>query len=216
MIDRNIINQMKIEVVYDIGACHGEWSLMMKKELFPNSKFIMFEANEKNISRLEKSNIEYFIEVLSDVDDKEVTFFCDAKDTSHGDSYYKEKTNLYNNNYGKKIKTITLDTLIEKNNLPLPNFIKIDTQGSELDILNGSKKAIRNVSLILLECPIIEYNENAPNIQNYLSFMKNNNFVPIQLIESHELDGILVQIDIMFMRKDLKEKYLGKTNLLKI
>ena len=48
--------------------------------------------------------------------------------------------------------------MVEKENLKLPNFIKIDTQGSEIDILKGSKNTLKNCNLIYLETPIIEYN----------------------------------------------------------
>ena len=51
----------------------------------------------------------------------------------------------------------------------LPDFIKIDTQGSELDILKGGEKTISNCSLIYLECPIIEYNLGSPNLNDYIN-----------------------------------------------
>ena len=68
-------------------------------------------------------------------------------------------------------KAVTLDKLVSKNNIPLPDFIKIDTQGSELDILRGGEKTISNCSLIYLECPIIEYNMGSPNLSEYIEYL---------------------------------------------
>ena len=38
---------------------------------------------------------------------------------------------------------ISIDNLIEKNILPLPNLIKIDVDGNEFNILKGLKKTLR-------------------------------------------------------------------------
>jgi len=108
-------------------------------------------------------------------------------------------------------KTITLDEIVKKKNLPFPDFLKIDTQGSELDILKGSQKSISKCSLIYLECPIIEYNLGAPNLNDYIKYLNSINFVPYDLCEVHKIDNILIQIDILFIKKStLNEFYPDK------
>ena len=94
-----------------------------------------------------------------------------------------------------------MDLIIEKENLKLPNFIKIDTQGSEIDILKGSKKATSNCDLIYLETPIIEYNLNSPNLSDCVKFMKSINFIPFDICEIHYMDKMLIQIDILYINK---------------
>ena len=55
-----------------------------------------------------------------------------------GNSIYKENTEicLFDSYIIKD--TITLDTLVVNKNYPLPDLIKIDSQGYELDIIKGS------------------------------------------------------------------------------
>ncbi len=102
-----------------------------------------------------------------------------------------------------KLKASTVDVICEKNNIRAPDFIKIDTQGSEIDILKGAKGAVTNASLIYTECPILEYNVGAPTLLDYVSYMRSEGFLPHDLFEIHSMKGVLVQIDILFMRKEL-------------
>ncbi len=194
-----LINRgLNIDVIYDIGAYRAEWSKNLSKSSLKKKNFILFEANQANEEYLIKSNFKYFIGVLSD-EKKEVNFYS-RKLT--GDSYYREQSERYDKNYKPEvITTNTLDLIIEKENLKLPNFIKIDTQGSEIDILKGSKKATSNCDLIYLETPIIEYNLNSPNLSDCVKFMKSINFIPFDICEIHYMDKMLIQIDILYINK---------------
>ena len=205
----NLLNKgIKIETIYDIGAFRGEWSSLLNKTSLKNKKFFLFEANEKNGEYLKKLNFKYFLKVLSDKN-KDVEFYSKM---STGDSYLIEQTSFYKDNIRAIIKkTVTLDELVKKENLPYPNFIKIDTQGSELDILKGSQQSISECNLIYLECPIIEYNLKAPNISEYIKYLESIGFVPYDICEVHRMDNILIQIDILFIKKSiLKEIYPEK------
>tara|TARA_X000001036_G_C20568924_1_gene761788 strand:- start:426 stop:1172 length:747 start_codon:yes stop_codon:yes gene_type:complete len=191
---------IKIDVIYDIGAFKGQWSNLLSQTSLKNKKFYLFEANEDNEEFLKRYNFNYFIKVLSDKE-KEVEFYGQS---ATGDSYFLEQTSVYKNNKKVKIKnTTTLDKVIEKEKIPFPNFIKIDTQGSELDILKGAKEGISNCSLIYLECPIIEYNLNAPNLTEYIKYLSSINFVPYDICEIHKIDNVVIQIDILFIKKSL-------------
>ena len=204
---------MKIDFVYDVGAYRGEWSNFLNETSLKDKKFFLFEANEENKKYLDKLNFKYFIEVLSDKE-KTVEFFSQI---STGDSYYIEQTEFYKNSSNAKLKkTNTLDNVIQNNNLPLPNLIKIDTQGSELDILKGTKKSLLNCSLIYLECPIIEYNLQSPNLNNYIEYLNSIGFVPYDICETHKIDNILIQIDLLFIKKSIFHEIHPEKKILNI
>lgn len=112
-----------LDVVYDIGARHAEWSTSLKP-YFKNSTFYLFEANEKCAPELEKSGFQFFLSTLSSTVGI-VDFFTN---NSTGDSYYKENTSFYKEITSVKKESTTLDNLVAEKNIPLPNFIKIDTQ----------------------------------------------------------------------------------------
>ena len=102
------------------------------------------------------------------------------------------------------------------NNLPLPDFIKVDTQGSEIDILKGSKKTLEKCKLILLECPIISYNNGAPNLNEYINYLNSIDFLPIDACEIHHIDKVFVQIDIIFLKKDIFYKIYNEKKILNL
>ena len=69
--------------------------------------------------------------------------------------------------------------------------------------MKGAKEGISNCSLIYLECPIIEYNLNAPNLTEYIKYLSSINFVPYDICEIHKIDNVVIQIDILFIKKSL-------------
>lgn len=210
---RLIENGIKIENIYDIGAYRGGWSKKLNEAALKNKNFFLFEANEENDEYLSKLNFEYFFEVLSDKS-KSVEFYSNI---SSGDSYFKEQTVFYSNLANFKIKkTVTLDEIVSKEGLPKPDFLKIDTQGSELDILRGATRTVSECPLIYLECPVIEYNYNSPNFNEYIKFLDNIGFIPYDICEVHKADNVLTQVDILFIKKSKFKKIHLEKKILNI
>jgi len=201
---------LEINIVYDIGACKGVWSQKTKNEVLPNANFFLFEANPAYVEDLIKTGFSYCSTVLSNPGREYVDFF---NGTNTGDSYYQENSKHYDNQSTIKLKCTTLDNWVKEFKLPIPNLIKLDTQGSELDILKGSANIIDKVDMVYTECPILCYNKGAPKIQDYLDFFKSKNFIPVDLLEVHKFESMLLQVDIMFMRKEIKEQYMSPTDV---
>ncbi len=204
---------LQINNIYDIGAYKGEWSNNLSKTSLKNKNFYLFESNYENEKYLKKSNHKYFIETLSDKI-KEVKFYS----KSHvGDSYYPENTNFYPSEIKPKIITTnTLNAIKKEKHLPLPEFIKVDTQGSEIDILRGGSEILENCQIILLECPIIKYNEGAPSIVQYIDYLNSIEYLPFDISEVHYIDNVLVQVDIIFLKKKLFRSINSRNTILKI
>lgn len=187
-----------LKTVYDIGANEGSWTAFFSSQL-PRSKFFLFEANQAHAPALEKTGYPHFIALLSS-SEKTVSFY---QADSTGDSYYKENTARYADVTPTERQTTTLDKLVRQNDLPLPDLIKIDTQGSELDIFEGGRETLAHAALVYMECPTVAYNEAAPHIQDYLSGMQAHGFIPFNVYEIHRKAEVLVQLDILFVRKDI-------------
>ena len=195
---------IEIKYVYDIGANKGDWSSFYKSTSLNKSTFYLFEANQTHKKILEEKKFKVYFGVLSD-EEKTVEFF--NKNNSTGDSYYKENTENHENIAPQRINTVTLNKLVVKNNLPLPDLIKIDTQGSEIDILKGANQVLKNCKLLYLECPVTaKFNLNKLNILDYLKFVESLGFIPHDINHVIHYHGYLVQLDMIFIRKDLSKK----------
>ena len=204
---------LKIDSVYDIGAWNGDWSKRTKADACPNADFFLFEANPAYDRVLASTGFPYMCGTALSNPGRETVEFYNGTNT--GDSYYKETTTHYDNQGTIQLPCTTIDKLVTDINLPIPQFIKIDTQGSELDILAGAESILDRVDLIYTECPILRYNSGAPDFQDYLDFFKKHKFVPIDILEHHHSDNILIQVDVMFMRFETKERLLGPTQYIR-
>ena len=110
---------------------------------------------------------------------------------------YLDKLRLAKEEYKKQYNSF----FIKQKKLPPPDFMKIDTQGSEIDILKGCGKYLKKVKLLYLECPVININQGARDISEYLTFTKKAGFIPLDICEKHIHNNILLQIDILFVNK---------------
>jgi len=181
----NYLKNLKIQgfepkVIYDIGSCCFHW-LNEAKKFWPNATYILFDGNSKlDFLYKENCNYEYYIGVLSDIDDNIVKFYYNDYFPG-GNSYYREigceNGKYYPENMYLEEKTKKLDTIVKERNFPLPDFVKIDVQGSEIDIIKGGINTIKNASRLIVELQHTEYNLGAqtsnitqPLIENILNF----------------------------------------------
>ena len=170
------IDKMNIKpnVVYDIGASTLHWSTNMRN-LWPNSRMIMFEAMDECSYLYKKHGYEYFTGVLSDTDDKEVNYYQNLYNPA-GNSYYKENSSFYVNSDIVVKKTHKLDTVVWNNNFPYPDLIKIDVQGAELDVLRGAEECLSHASDLIIELQHKEYNIGSPSADEVIQYLKSRGF----------------------------------------
>jgi len=175
------------KVIYDIGSCVLHWERHAKR-IWPSADIYLFEANRDVKKLYDMQGKQYHLGVLTDTDNKAISFYKDPMNLG-GNSYYKENTNHYNENH--KITEIgySLDTVVTQNNWPLPDMIKLDVQGAELDILKGAKLCLQHCSDVILEAQTVEYNIGAPNYNEVLEYMSSIGFKLLSSFSVSNIDG---------------------------
>tara|TARA_Y100001938_G_scaffold149880_1_gene238428 strand:+ start:469 stop:1119 length:651 start_codon:yes stop_codon:yes gene_type:complete len=189
--------------ILDIGAHTGQfhgWS----KRVWPDVGVFMIEANPLHKDTLNKlamvNGDSSLIAALGD-EVREVTFYTRSdKPQTEGNSYYKEHNYWDIPQLVQESKVILkrLDDIFEDD--AVFDLIKVDTQGSELDILKGGKNLVSRASAIILEVSYIEYNEGAPSQQETLDYMKEIGFTQKMSIGEHYNGEEVVQKDLLFLR----------------
>lgn len=198
------VRKLYCKVIYDIGANKGKWSDLYRRK-FPNATLYSFEANPKLNPKSAHKN---FNVALYHTDNMELDFYVNTM-THHttGNSFYKENTKQYDNESSIKLKTKKLDTLVMEEDLKLPDALKIDTQGAELDILKGASKCVENAKVIMTEMSLYEYNRNGASFDEVNTFLRKADFVPIAIEEQHWFSNILLQLDIVYIKRTENLKY---------
>jgi FkbM family methyltransferase len=192
------------KTVFDIGAYRGEWSRCAGR-VFSAATIHMFEANEENEAFLAKTGNPYVIAALSDKSGKKV-FHMPKAGLATGASFYRENTAFYDDCRMVEKHAFTLDEVVKSRRIERPDFIKLDVQGSEIDVLRGASECLKSCAYLLVEASITNYNEGAPLIFDIMGEMNRLGFTVVDLFECHyDKDGWLLQIDLLFARSNLSQ-----------
>ena len=170
--------------ILDIGANDGWW-YNQNKPSYPDAEFVLIEANPNNEPALKTLGVRYHLECLSDCE-KEVKFFI-TKDapTTTGASYYLENTEHFKDS---NIEILTLQTTTLDKLFPEETFdiVKMDVQGSEVDIIKGGPALLKRAKQVILEVPKGEntYNIGAPHRDLYFDAMYELGFMTYEVLDN--------------------------------
>jgi len=171
-------------VVCDVGARGAAPEELAP--LFGDMLYYAFDADEEECNRLrqldhpfrERSLFPYFI----GSDAPETPFYL-YKARGESSTFLPGKrfaTVFAGAEFGVEreitMSSISLDTFFANEEAHLPDFLKLDTQGSELEILRGASRAVQSATLIEVEVEFIEVYKGQPLFKDVLEFMTANGF----------------------------------------
>lgn len=188
--------------ILDIGANVGQF-YKESMIVFPNAYYYLIEGNESCEDVLRTLGVDYSINLLSDIA-KQVDFYIRKNEPRcTGNSIYRENTSFYDDDQIiiEKKQTKTISNIFLNKTFDL---IKIDVQGSEIDIINGGIDIFKKAKGILMEISLVEYNKNSPAKEFVYKYMDNLGFKPVELIGNinHPITYELIQQDIFFLNKN--------------
>ena len=133
----------------------------------------MFEANEDLEHFYDYYGWEdYHIGLLSNENDKSLNYYYNEEYIG-GNSYYKENTETYSWEKFRVLKSEKLETLIANKGWPMPDLIKLDVQGAEIDILNGCGEILKYPEYMIVELQHMNYNEGALLAEESIGIIEN-------------------------------------------
>jgi len=164
----------KNPIVIDLGANIGAFSIVVVKK-YPHSKIYCFEPDKRNFKKLIKNlevnnikNCDVFENAVGKVNGRVLLYSEEEKEFgTAGSSLFKT------NAQSIQVSCITLDKIFLNNKIEMCDFLKIDVEGSEYDILfNASRETLQKIKSMS-----IEYHEiNDHKIEELVMFLNKYGF----------------------------------------
>ncbi len=188
--------------IVDVGAFQGTWTQMVKG-IFPDAAVLMIEAQPakeqilETVSAQYNGEVDYKISLLGPEARDDVPFF----ELQTGSSILPEQSSIQRE--VKRYAMRTLDEIVAERIPSKVDFLKLDVQGYELEILRGSQNTLQGVEVILMEVALLEVNRGAPLVDEVLNFMKQRGFVVYDICSfiRRPLDDALWQSDFLFVHE---------------
>ena len=202
------------KVIFEIGGHYGEDTLRFYK-YFPHSKIYSFEPDPRNIQIIKKfcstiPSIQLIEKAVSNKHNENISFYqAKSKDSNIQDKYNFIGVEDYNKlelsgsgassikkiNHKNietynviKVKTVRLDIWASDNNIDVIDFIWIDVQGAEKQVIEGLKNIIIKIRYIQLEYGETSYEGGLSKKETY-DMMINNNFVLVSDYNPNSSNG---------------------------
>lgn len=201
--------------IIDVGANLSNWSRMAKK-IYPDASFCLIEPQIEMKEELEKFCTEFkdSIYILAGAGSKKEILTLTIWEDLAGSSFIPLPDNaLKQSGKQREIEIITINELIETGKIKIPQLIKLDVQGFELEALKGAAKTFGITDVYILEVSFLNFHDTPgiPVFYDVVKFMHDRDYVVYDFpgFLRRPYDGALGQCDICFVKKD---SFLRKSN----
>jgi FkbM family methyltransferase len=201
-LERLHANKFTPDRIFDVGAYSGEFSKLCRRQ-WPLAKLICFEVLPHRVQELrrwcEQDGKAVVIESLLGAEAKNAVPFHEMETAS---SVFEE--HIAQVAPVRFYPMQTIDEIVASTEFEAPNFLKLDVQGYELEVLKGAQRTLSQVSVVLAEVNLIDIHKGAPLLDELLLFMRDKGFVTYDIcgLARRPLDKALWQADFIFVPRD--------------
>lgn len=210
----NLLNQLSINCVIDVGANKGQYGRALRDNGFTGHIF-SFEPVEENYISLEKNASKdpkwhTFFHALGSKDSKgsinimnRTEFSSFLRPNAFSEDVFKDQVSI---NTSQEVNIKTLDSMHDEI-LRIVNepriYLKMDTQGYDLEVLKGASEFIKRTLALQSEVSVLPLYEGMPDYLEALSTFRSygfeaSGFYPVAIDPRHyaiiEFDCIMVRV----------------------
>jgi len=140
----------KGDVVVDAGAHVGVFTRKFSEAVGSTGKVLAFEPDFRLVGLLTQNsddlkNVDIYPYGLWDEEDYRALHIPGKYWGSSSFTHFHSDDTQWN-----PVRVLTLDQIIDEQNIGKVNFVKMDVEGSEIRILKGMKKTLRNVDALAI------------------------------------------------------------------
>ena len=196
-------NGFRPKAAIDIGGNVGEWTRMCRR-IFPEARILTVEPQANLQAQIretarELGNVTVAQTLLGAKSAAGVPFhvyqysgmssvLMDAESPPVGTT---------------AIDMTTLDALVEREEFPPAQLLKLDVQGYELEVMRGGEHTLADVEVVLIEVSLLPLYEGAPILHEVVAFYADHGFAVYDFLSERRRprDQALFQTDLLFVRR---------------
>lgn len=210
---KKLLEDMKVrglncKSIMDVGANVSDWS-RMAKEVFHDARYCLIEPQVemepylKAFCQISKGSVYFLAGAGKRVEEKALTVWDDMA----GSSFLPpENDDLKISGKQRVINMISIDSIIEDKLFDVPEIVKLDVQGYELEALKGAEKIFGKTEVFILEVSLFAFSDvpGIPLFADVIKFMNDRDYVVYDFpgFSRRPLDGALAQCDVCFVKKN--------------
>lgn len=198
----------QFDIILDVGANKGQFVTLLQY-LNPKAKIYCFEPLQIELNKIRRifnnnPNIITYNLALSNTNKKSQFFITSRRDNSSLIKPEKQLIFFPNLKILKQetVKCMRLDALKD---IELESekrcLLKIDVQGSELQVLEGIGKSFKYIDYIYIELTFEEMYSSQNLISDIISFLNDKRFKLIKINNLVSVSGVQIQGDFLFEKK---------------
>ena len=192
--------------IIDVGANRGDWT-RLAISVFPRAKVLMIEPQREMQGHLEKLCLDNpnlkFVQAGAGRETGQLvqTIWQDLAGSSFLPTPSEERLR---NGTQRITPVVTIDSLVNARTDFLPDLVKLDIQGFELEALKGSASLFGRTQVFFLETSLYPFMKGMPVTAECIDFMTARDYELYDVVEYRRrpLDGALGQIDLAFVMRD--------------
>ncbi|MEL6457005.1 MAG: FkbM family methyltransferase [Cyanobacteria bacterium J06621_15] len=193
----------KPKQIFDVGAYQGDFAKTCL-DIWSNSKVACFEALEHKVAQLQKlastnPSIEIFPMLLG-------ASYCEKVPLHESETASSILVEQIPQKFSVKYYPMqTVDQIVEENfDGHSPDFLKLDVQGYELEVLKGAEKSLSQIQVILAEVNFLDIHQNVPLLADIIAWLNKRDWVAYDIcgLTRRPLDKALWQADFIFVPRN--------------
>jgi FkbM family methyltransferase len=184
--------------VIDVGIATGTPEIY---RAFPDASYVLVEPLaefEGVLQQLQQRlTAQYFIAAAGGVNGETT---INVHEDLSGSSLLRQAEGVTFDGTPRTIPVRRLDGLLPPD-IAQPCLLKIDTQGTELDVVEGLGRRIEVVDVMLIETSLLPFREGTAQLFDVVADLKARGFVVYDIIGGHcrVLDNALAQVDLVLI-----------------
>lgn len=213
---KRLLNNLVNGVILDVGSHIGDTTELYRK-YFSQSKIFCFEPFSESCDYLKKrfindSNIK-IVETALGSKDETKTLYVSNYSNLNSLQRPNERAWGFADEKSVDVETITLDQFCLENDIKQIDILKLDVQGSELDVLMGSETLLEkgNISLIYAEWQVVPLYKEHHEYYKIAEFLAGYEYQFYNLYNINESrSGQIRWADAIYTSKGLRDKMISR------